>query len=89
MHLHATDRLFGTGPEDAAEVVERWAARCRLTLTLHDVPQTSDGAMFERRRTAYARMVAAAERVAVNSRHEQLLMAEFLPDAAGDRKSVV
>lgn len=78
VHLHATDRLFGTGPEDAADVVERWSARTRLSLTLHDVPQTSDGAMFERRRAVYARMVAAAERVAVNSAHEQQLMVEFL-----------
>lgn len=82
VHLHATDRLFGTGPEDAAEVVERWAARCRLTLTLHDVPQTSDGTMFERRRAAYSRMVSAAARVVVNSHHEQLLMDEFLPRSA-------
>ncbi len=82
VHLHATDRLFGTTPEDAAEVVERWARLSRLSLTLHDVPQPSDGTMFERRRTAYARMIAAAERVAVNSRHEQLLMAEFLPGTA-------
>ncbi|MDT0180721.1 hypothetical protein AB0P19_11495 [Microbacterium oleivorans] len=79
VHLHATDRLFGSTPEDAADVVERWAERVRLTLTLHDVPQPSDGTMFERRRAAYARMVAAASRVAVNSRHEQLLMDESLP----------
>ncbi|MCM3695301.1 hypothetical protein [Microbacterium oleivorans] len=82
VHLHATDRLFGSGPEDAAEVVERWARTVRLTLTLHDVPQPSDGTMFARRRAAYTRMVAAVERVTVNSVHEQLLMDEFLPDAA-------
>lgn len=82
VHLHATDRLFGSRPEDAADVVERWAGRCRLMLTLHDVPQPSDGTMFERRRAAYARMIAAADRVVVNSRHEQHLMDEFLPDSA-------
>lgn len=82
VHVHATDRLFGSVPEDAAAVVERWADAHRLSLTLHDVPQPSDGTMFERRRAAYARMVAASGRVAVNSRHEQLLMAEFLPCSA-------
>ncbi|MFI8633396.1 hypothetical protein ACIGEP_12450 [Microbacterium sp. NPDC077663] len=81
VHLHATDRLFGSAPEDAADVVERWASRVRLALTLHDVPQPSDGTMFERRRIAYARMIAAAERVTVNSRHEQSLLGEFLPGA--------
>ncbi|MFJ6678311.1 hypothetical protein ACIQLK_04180 [Microbacterium sp. NPDC091382] len=83
VHLHATDRLFGSRPEDAAEVVERWARRCRLTLTLHDVPQPSDGTMFDRRRAAYARMIAASDRVVVNSRHEQRLLEEFLPGTAG------
>ncbi|WP_413354941.1 hypothetical protein [Microbacterium sp. 1P06AB] len=82
VHLHATDRLFGSRPEDAADVVERWAGRCRLTMTLHDVPQPSDGTMFDRRRAAYARMIAAADRVVVNSRHEQHLMDEYLPGSA-------
>ncbi|WP_405372113.1 MULTISPECIES: hypothetical protein [unclassified Microbacterium] len=78
VHVHVTDRLFGSTPEDAASTIERWAAATRLTLTFHDVPQTSDGTMFERRRGAYRRMAVAAEGVVVNSRHEQLLWAEFL-----------
>ena len=76
-HLHVTDRLLGASPGAAAELVERLAGACRLTVTLHDVPQESDGARnLPRRAAAYARVAAAAAGVAVNSRHEALLLAE-------------
>ncbi|MBW0254772.1 hypothetical protein [Cellulomonas sp. PS-H5] len=76
-HLHVTDRLLGPSPDAAADVVERLAAACRLTVTLHDVPQESDGPRnLPRRTAAYARVAAAAAGVAVNSRHEALLLAE-------------
>ncbi|MCG7285813.1 hypothetical protein MHY85_07480 [Cellulomonas sp. ACRRI] len=76
-HLHVTDRLLGASPDAAADLVERLAAACRLTVTLHDVPQESDGARnLPRRAAAYARVAAAAAGVAVNSRHEALLLAE-------------
>src|SRR6185436_10667256 len=42
-HLHFTDRLWAGSPEQAAALVERVAARTALTVTLHDVPQASDG----------------------------------------------
>jgi hypothetical protein len=73
VHVHVTDRILGQSPEQAADVVERWASGCRISVTLHDVPQPSDGTMFGRRCAAYGRMAAAASATAVNSRHEQEL----------------
>lgn len=81
VHLHVTDRLLGGSPEDAAENLERLAGATRLTITLHDVPQTSDGTVLPRRIAAYTRFLAAAESAVVNSRHEQQLVGEFLPGA--------
>lgn len=83
-HLHVTDRLLAASPDAAADLVERLAAACRLTVTLHDVPQESDGPRnLPRRSAAYARVAAAAAGVAVNSRHEALLLAEHGVLAAG------
>jgi glycosyltransferase involved in cell wall biosynthesis len=77
VHLHVTDRLLGRGPEDAADLVERVAAVTHLTVTLHDVPQPSDGVVNLPRRVAgYGRIAAAARGVVVNSEHEALLLAE-------------
>lgn len=77
-HVHVTDRLFGRTPEEAAQAVERLADVTELTVTLHDVPQTSDGRMLDRRIAAYERFIGAAHATAVNSRHEQSLVEEFL-----------
>lgn len=77
-HLHVTDRLLGDSPEAAADAVERLAVRTTLTLTLHDVPQSSDGVPLSRRIEAYERCFAAADGVIVNSLHERSLVAEFL-----------
>ena len=81
VHLHATDRLLGGTLEQAADAVEALAAICRLTLTLHDLPQPSDGTKYDRRVAAYRRFIAAAQAVAVNSEHERLLVAEHLGEA--------
>lgn len=81
VHLHVTDRLLGGSPEEAAQNLERLAQATRLTITLHDVPQTSDGTVLPRRIAAYTRFLGAAEAAVVNSRHEQHLVAEFLPEA--------
>ena len=85
-HLHFTDRLWASSPEDAAAVVERIAARTALTVTLHDVPQASDGPRNLPRRTdCYARVAAVARGVAVNSRHEAAHLADagIVPRALG------
>ncbi|AGL16571.1 permease [Actinoplanes sp. N902-109] len=76
-HLHFTDRLWAGSPEEAAAVVERIATRTAVTVTLHDVPQPSDGPRNLPRRTdCYARVAAAARGVVVNSRHEAAHLAE-------------
>ncbi|MBL7261327.1 glycosyltransferase [Paractinoplanes lichenicola] len=85
-HLHFTDRLWASSPEEAAALVERIAGRTALTVTLHDVPQASDGPRNRPRRTdCYARVAAAARGVVVNSRHEAAHLAEagIVPRALG------
>lgn len=84
LHLHVTDRLFGTSPDAAAAGLERLATRSAVTLTLHDLPQPSDGpAGLERRARGYRRIVRSARGVLVSSEHEAGLMREFL-DADAD-----
>ncbi|RFA07429.1 hypothetical protein B7R21_14615 [Subtercola boreus] len=78
LHLQFTDRLFGQAPELAADLVEELARSARVTVTLHDLPQPSDGAKnLPRRAAAYARVAEAAAGVVCNSRHEALLLAEY------------
>jgi glycosyltransferase involved in cell wall biosynthesis len=79
VHAHFTDRLWGLDPASAAEAVERLAQRASVTVTLHDLPQASDGARnLPRRAAAYARVVAAASGVVCNSRHEAALLQRFV-----------
>lgn len=85
-HLHFTDRLWAGSPADAAAVVERIAARTALTVTLHDVPQASDGPRNLPRRTGcYTRVAAAARGVVVNSHHEAAHLDEagIVPEVLG------
>lgn len=80
VHAHVTDRLWGSTPEAAAELVTAIAARFRLSLTLHDLPQSSDGETgFARRAAAYRRMATTAVAVQVSSEHERLLLADIAP----------
>ncbi|PWD49932.1 hypothetical protein C8046_03775 [Serinibacter arcticus] len=77
VHLHFTDRLWGADAEEAAGRIEALAARSHLTVTLHDVPQDSDGpGRLPRRLACYRRVVAAAAAVVVNSEHERRLLRE-------------
>lgn len=76
VHLHVTDRILADTPAGAAAVVERLAQRTRLTLTVHDVPQHTDGTGFPARRAAYTRMLAAAHDWATSSEHERGLLVE-------------
>jgi glycosyltransferase involved in cell wall biosynthesis len=77
-HLQFTDRLFGPTPEAAAAAVTTLTAdhRAPVTVTLHDIPQPSDGAMVDRRTRAYAEVVRACDGVAVSSDHESELLRE-------------
>lgn len=79
VHLQVTDALFGSTLEDAASAVARIVEATSVSVTLHDVPQESDGARnLVRRREAYRLMIAGAVGVAVSSRHEAALAAEHL-----------
>lgn len=77
VHAHVTDRLWGASPEEATRTVVALAARHPLTVTLHDVPQASDGERNRPRRRAFYRAATEAARaVAVNSAHERELLGE-------------
>jgi glycosyltransferase involved in cell wall biosynthesis len=84
VHLHLTDRLLGATPAAAAAEVARLARRVRLTVTLHDVPQPTDGRAFAARATAYGRIVRAVRGWVTNSEHERALVARWCDaDARG------
>lgn len=77
LHVHFTDRLWGDSPEEAAQAFARIAARGPVSVTLHDVPQASDGERnLPRRRAAYGAVAAAARGVIINSEHEHALLRE-------------
>lgn len=79
LHLHFTERLWGAGPQSAAARVSELARRHPVSVTLHDLPQPSDGAASQQRRAAaYRRVVAAARAVTCNSRWEAQLLAAFI-----------
>lgn len=78
-HVHVTDRALASSPESAAERIAAIAARVPLTVTLHDLPQESDGPRNLRRRgDGYRRICAFARGVAVSSEHEAALAATHL-----------
>ena len=54
MHLHFTDRIFGSSPAGAADAVVEIARVRPVTVTLHDLPQPANGHAFEARRACYA-----------------------------------
>ena len=76
VHLHFTDRIFGRDALDAAGQVARLVGDRPMTVTLHDLPQPSDGGSFARRRLGYARVVAGARGVQLSSEHERDLLRE-------------
>lgn len=85
LHLQFTDRLFGSSPEDAAATVRAIVARAvaaggRVTVTLHDLPQPSDGHNFARRMRAYAAVCDGVHAVVVSSEHERALLGSYAPE---------
>lgn len=75
MHIHFTDRLWGADAESAAATVEALAADARVAVTVHDVPQRSDGEQGMRRRArAYRRVLEVADVIVCNSEHERSLL---------------
>lgn len=78
-HLHVTDRLLGDNVQHAVERFAQLAAVAPVSITLHDLPQPSDGnGVYARRTAGYAAMAAAARAVVVNSEHERALWDEAL-----------
>lgn len=88
LHLHVSDWLFvdaGVDPGVAlADVDLDLAGRgMRLALSLHDVPQWSDGPQLVRRRAAiYRRWTERAAEILVSSSHEQALLGEVVGGSA-------
>lgn len=77
VHAHFTDRLWGGSPEEASRVFADLAAQLRVSVTLHDMPQDSDGERnLPRRRAAYATVARSSTGVVVNSDHERGLLRE-------------
>lgn len=87
VHLHLTDRLLAGDPAEAAAVVDELARRVQLTVTLHDVPQPTDGPEFRARAEAYGRIVRASRAWATNSWHEHALVDSW--SAAGANGTVI
>ncbi|MCU1479889.1 MAG: permease [Subtercola sp.] len=78
VHVQFSDRLFGRTPEEAALAFERLARSRTVGVTLHDIPQPSDGRNLLRRAECYRRVIAAARGVACNSRYEVELVARHV-----------
>ena len=83
VHVHVTDHLLGRSPEQALQVVQALARRGPVSLTLHDLPQPSDGTPATRRRDCYAGLVEAAIGVVVSSDHEAALLDDVIRTGAG------
>lgn len=82
LHVSFTDHLFGPGPEAAVDAVLDLAEAALLSVGVHDVPQPQEGReRFARRATAYRRLIAAADAVIANSRHEAAQLLELCPQA--------
>jgi len=88
VHIHVTDRVLGRSPEEAADRVEEIGSVTNLSITLHDLPQPSDGTNFARRRQAYDRFMNAAGGVAVNSQYEAQLVEWYLGRVADGVKVI-
>ena len=90
VHLHFTDRLWGATPARAAARIEALAHHRSVTVTLHDVPQPSDGdARLPARIDGYRRVAAAASGVVVSSAHEVALLREMGIVTAGAGPAVI
>lgn len=82
LHLHVSDWLFADAGADpdavpAALVAELTRREVRLALTLHDVPQSSDGpALVHRRSATYRQWARSAADLIVSSEHERSLLRE-------------
>ena len=76
VHLHLNETLIRH--DDGLAALARLAERTRVTVTLHDLPQASDGPAFERRCVTYRRVLRLVHGWAVSSEHERELVHEHL-----------
>ncbi len=74
VHLHFTDRIFGRDSLLAAARLRDLVDGRPMSVTLHDLPQPSDGSSFLCRQQGYAQVVAGARGVQVSSLHERRLL---------------
>ena len=79
VHIQFTDRLFGATAEAATDTVGTIATATRakgsrLSATLHDLPQPSDGDNYRRRTSAFRRVAGLCDALVVSSEHERLLL---------------
>lgn len=82
LHVHFTDRLWGSDPAAAAAAFEAVAAARPVTVTLHDLPQPSDGERnLLRRADCYRRVLRAAAGAVCNSTHEAELLRRFVDES--------
>jgi hypothetical protein len=82
VHLQFTDRLFGASAQQAAAAVLDLIARVhrsgsRVTATLHDLPQNSDGTNHVTRAHAYFAVAKELDAVVVSSVHERVLLSDI------------
>lgn len=80
VHIHVTDRLFGRNPAAAAHALRATVRRLDrpVSVTLHDIPQPSDGPAMRARIEFYREAAACAVGVVVSSGHEATLLAEHV-----------
>jgi hypothetical protein len=85
VHVHITDRLFGRTPSEARDTVLSMITSIGrpVSVTLHDLPQPSDGPAMHARVDFYRAVANAASGVIVSSHHEAALFAEYVDAAVG------
>ncbi|WP_158604466.1 glycosyltransferase family protein [Nocardioides mangrovicus] len=83
VHVHLNAALLGEDPAACLAALAELHERTRLTLTLHDLPQATDGAGFARRRDTYRLLLSRCSGWAVSSHHELTLAREHLDAGEG------
>nr|WP_296765712.1 hypothetical protein [Rhodococcus sp. (in: high G+C Gram-positive bacteria)] len=80
VHVHVSDRLFGRTPASAADELRAMVGRLGrpVSVTLHDLPQTSDGQAMASRIAFYRDVAERAAGLVVSSRHEAALFREHI-----------
>lgn len=80
VHVHVSDRLFGRTPASAADELRAMVRRLGrpVSVTLHDLPQTSDGQAMESRIEFYRDVAGHAAGLVVSSMHEAALFREHI-----------